>query len=94
MKQSQLLLRVCVSPRAGEVLTSSKGSAADFRTPTPTFQQGHSPEERMALGPEKMFSDLGASPGSATHLNPFTFQKLLWLSGHRGGRGGQDELGD
>ena len=38
MKQSQLLLRVCVSPRAGEVLTSSKGSAADFRTPTPTFQ--------------------------------------------------------
>ena len=25
-------------PRAGEVLTSSKGSAADFRTPTPTFQ--------------------------------------------------------
>ena len=33
----------------------------------------------MALGPGKMFSDLGASPGSATHLNPLTFQKLLWL---------------
>ena len=48
----------------------------------------------MALGPGKMFSDLGASPGSATHLNPLTFQKLLWLLVDTGeeGEGGSVKL--
>lgn len=32
MKQSQLLLTGCVSPRAAEVLTVVKGSGVDFRS--------------------------------------------------------------